>query len=106
MSTIAIPKKPASESWHPAFIVYQLRLRGLSLRRLARLHGFSESACTTAIHYPVPRIERLIADAVGVQPQEIWPARYNPDGTPKRGLHSKKGSTSARARNDHVEARK
>ena len=50
--------------------------------------------------------QQSLADAVGVQPQEIWPARYNPDGTPKRGLHSKKGSSSARARNDHVEARK
>ena len=111
MTEIAIAKKPASQGWHPAFIVYQLRLRGLSLRRLARKHGYSPNTFTTAMHRPVATVELLIARALDVKPQEIWPERYNADGTPKRGFYRHgspylKPNTARRARNGHVEERK
>ena len=103
MQEIDSPKKPARQpDWHPAFIVYQLRLKGLSFRRLARLNGYAQGSATLVTRIAWPKMQRLVANAIGVQPQEIWPSRYNPDGTPKRGLHSRKGSTSGGPRNVEV----
>lgn len=70
------PKKPASQDWHPAHIVAALRLAGWSTRSLARHHGYHPSALAKAMHRPYPRAEQLIADALGVPPETIWPARY------------------------------
>lgn len=103
MPKLDTPKKPVSQpDWHPAYIVYQLRLKGLSLRRLSRLNGFAASSAEVVNRIPWPKMERLVAGALGVTPQEIWPSRYNEDGTPKSGLHSRKRSTAARERNVEV----
>lgn len=109
MHELAISKKPGTDDWHPAFIVYQLRLKGLSLRRLARLSGYAASSGTCAMYAPFPKIERLIADAIGVEPQTIWPSRYDEDGIPKgprrrlRHLKQQLKRTTARgARNVQV----
>lgn len=48
-----------------------------------------------------PKMEELIAKAIGVTPQEIWPSRYNEDGTPKRGLRGK-DQTNRLARNKNM----
>lgn len=69
-------KKPASQDWHRADIVAAVRKAGWSLRRLAKHHGYSETTLATALHRPWPRGERLIAQAIGVDPAEIWPSRY------------------------------
>lgn len=103
MAQFDIPKKPVSQQdWHPAYIVYQLRLKGLSLRRLARLNGYAPTSGEVVNRTPFPKMERLVAGAIGVAPQAIWPSRYNADGTPKSGLHSRKRSTPARERNVEV----
>lgn len=100
MQKLDTPKKPAlQEDWHPAFTVYRLRLKGLSLRRLARLNGYAQGSATLVMRVAWPKIERLVASAIGVTPQEIWPSRYNADGTPKSGLHSRKRSTPTQGRN-------
>lgn len=103
MRKIDTPKKPApQEDWHPAYTVYRLRLQGLSLRRLARLNGYAPGSATLVMRVAWPKIERLVARAIGVAPHEIWPSRYDSDGTPKSGLHSRKRSTAARERNVEV----
>jgi len=103
MRKIDSPKKPApQEDWHPAYTVYRLRLKGLSLRRLARLNGYAQGSATLVMRVAWPKMERLVAGAIGVAPQEIWPSRYNDDGTPKSGLHKGKRSTPARERNVEV----
>lgn len=78
-------KKSAIEpaDWHPADIVARLRKKGWSLRRLSVHHNYAADSLKNAIQVPWPRAERCIADAIGVAPQEIWPTRYRPDGTPK-----------------------
>lgn len=98
------PKKPAEPDWHPAYVVYRLRLKGLSLRRLSRINKYSPAAAQLATRISWPKMERLIADALGVAPQEIWPSRYNTDGTPRSGLHSRKSSSSTEARNVEVKS--
>ncbi len=116
MPKITTQKMPAQEDWHSAFIIYQLRLKGLSLRRLSRQHKYSVSSAANALRLPWPKMERLIADALGVTPQSIWPTRYHEDGTPKsgrgerglctgakyRGRARPNGSTAGAARNVNV----
>lgn len=81
-------KKTSREDWHPADIKAALDKAGWTLRALAAHHGLNSStplSHTFLRSYPIN--EQRIADAIGVAPQEIWPSRYNEDGTKKpRGL--------------------
>lgn len=63
--------------WHPADIVAALRKAGWSVRRLSAHHGYAGStALSNAIRRPWPKGERLIAEAIGISPEQIWPSRY------------------------------
>lgn len=65
------------QDWHRADIVCALRKAGWSLRRLSAHHGYaSPTTLTTALDRPWPKGERLIAEAIGVAPETIWPSRY------------------------------
>lgn len=77
--------------WHRADVMAALRKtpEKWTLRGLARAHGYAESAVSNALNSPWPAVERVVADALGKRPQEIWPSRYNRDGTPKRGVSTK-----------------
>lgn len=76
MTRRAPRKKPAPQDWHPADIVAALRKAGWSLRQLSVHHGYHPSALSQALRGPYPRAEQLIAEALGVPPETIWPARY------------------------------
>ena len=70
-------KKAAPEDWHRADIVAELHKAGWSLRRLATHHGYSSpTTLSAALDRPWPKGERLIADAIGIDPATIWPSRY------------------------------
>jgi len=85
MSTNAAQKKPVITDWHPADIVAGLRKIGWSLQQLALEHGYAgRSALSKALAEPYPKAEAIIAETLGVEPKEIWPSRYNADGTPNR----------------------
>ncbi len=82
-------KKPAPKDWHRADIKAALEKAGFSLARLSRAHGYSPHSASGALWHPWPRVERLIATAIGVAPQVIWPSRYREDGTPKSGRNER-----------------
>lgn len=84
-SVIGSPKKPVPQDWHKADIVAAVHKRGTSLQRVSRQHRYHPNALHMALHRPWPKAERIIADIIGVSPQEIWPSRYNRDGTPRSG---------------------
>ena len=77
-------KKPVSQDWHNADIKCALEKKGLSLSRLSRLNGYCRTACALALFHPYPKLERTIADAIGVPPQVIWPSRYDEHGNSNR----------------------
>lgn len=63
--------------WHPAVIICELKKQGLSLSRLARDNGYkSATPFTMALRQPYPKVEAIIANAVGVPARAIWPERY------------------------------
>ncbi|RCW62602.1 Nlp family transcriptional regulator [Marinobacter nauticus] len=82
MTEKSTPKKASPKDWHRADIVAALRKAGWSLRKLAVHHGYSSpTTLTTALDRPWPKGERLIADAIGIDPETIWPARYTQNYT-------------------------
>lgn len=62
--------------WHPADIIAGLRKRGTSLTALSRQAGLASSTLANALVRHWPKGERLIAEALGVAPEQIWPSRY------------------------------
>lgn len=65
-----------THDWHRADIVAALHKKGWSVARLARAHGLSPSTLRSALDKPYPKSERLIAEAIGVEPEAIWPERF------------------------------
>lgn len=64
------------QDWHPADIIAGLRKRGTSLAAVSRNSGLASSTLTNALIRHWPKGERLIAEALGIAPEQIWPSRY------------------------------
>ncbi|MGB0893254.1 MAG: helix-turn-helix domain-containing protein [Parashewanella sp.] len=62
--------------WHRADIVAELKKRGLSLAQLGEENGLSRSTLKNALDKHYVKGEKIIADALGVRPENIWPSRY------------------------------
>lgn len=62
--------------WHPADVVAGLRKQGTSLAAESRKAGLSSSTLANALTRPWPKGELIIAQALGVEPWQIWPSRY------------------------------
>lgn len=85
MTHPAHQKKASQGDWHPADVMAALHKVGWSLRQLALEHGYtSNNVLSIAMRRPYPKCERIIADALGVKPERIWPSRYTSDGRPNR----------------------
>jgi Ner family transcriptional regulator len=76
--------------------MYQVKVhRGCTLAQLAIRNGLSGGYCHQALWKPYPAAEQMIADAIGLPPQAIWPERYGRDGRPNRGRRPRKVKDSA-----------
>ena len=62
--------------WHPADIIAGLKKRGTSLSALSRQARLASSTLANALTRRWPKGERLIAEALGIAPEQIWPSRY------------------------------
>jgi len=89
--------------WHIADIKAALDKAGWSLCQLSIYHGVHRNCMGVALRRPYPKAERIIANVIGERPQDIWPSRYNEDGTtnrvgkkPKRPAHLEHINLSAR----------
>lgn len=60
--------------WHPADVKAALEKRGVSLRQLAHKHGYSHFQ--RVLTSPWWAAEKIVADALGKDAEEIWPSRY------------------------------
>ncbi|EMH4754338.1 transcriptional regulator, partial [Yersinia enterocolitica] len=52
------------------------RKRKGSLSALSRDSGLSSGTLANALTRPWPKGEMIIAEAIGITPQEIWPSRF------------------------------
>ncbi|WJV68960.1 helix-turn-helix transcriptional regulator [Pectobacteriaceae bacterium CE70] len=64
------------KDWHPADIIAGLRKKGTTLAAVSREAGLASSTLANALTKHWPKGEKLIAEALGVSPAEIWPSRY------------------------------
>jgi len=69
-------KKINRADWHRADIVAGLHKNGRSLAALGRENQLSATTLKNALDKRYPGAERIIADALGLEPQDIWPSRY------------------------------
>ncbi len=78
MSNTTVSQKSLKEGsdWHRADIVAALKKRGISVRQLSRESGLGENTLANALRSPWPKGERIIANAIGMKPEDIWPSRY------------------------------
>lgn len=65
-----------NQDWHNADIIAALKKKGTSLAAVSRLAGLCSSTLSNAMTRKWPKGERLIAEAIGVRPEVIWPSRY------------------------------
>jgi Ner family transcriptional regulator len=66
------------QDWHPADVLAALKKRGVSLRQLAARHDYSH--IDRVLSSPWLAAEKIVADALGMKPAQIWPSRYqNPE---------------------------
>ena len=68
-----IPDDPLQRN---EWIKFQLRVRGSSFSKLARDLGVTRQAVRNALTSRYPRMERVIAREIGLEPHVIWPERY------------------------------
>lgn len=69
-----------------ADIVAAIRNAGYTLKALAEANDLSPAAISVALSKKWPKVERIIANVIGIPPQKIWPPRYPSEGLPiKRG---------------------
>lgn len=81
MKKIIDLEKPAGR-WE--LIKGALRARGSSLSAVAIQMGLTKEAVGKVNRHPYPAVEAAIASALDVHPMDLWPERYQPDGTPFR----------------------
>lgn len=66
-------KKRDKPKW---WIKAELGKRGITLRQLSIDNNYNESAMADALRRKSVPCEKIIAKAIGKQPQDIWPSRY------------------------------
>jgi Ner family transcriptional regulator len=67
----------SDRDWHIADIKCALEKKGTNFEQLARENGIAGSTLRNALRFKYPKSERIIASAIGVKPEQIWPSRYN-----------------------------
>ncbi|MDO4897086.1 MAG: helix-turn-helix domain-containing protein [Moraxella sp.] len=75
MMNVPTPQKNTHD-WHRADVVAALHKKGWSIASLAKAHGLSPSTLRSALEKSYPKSEKIIADAIGVAPEEIWAERH------------------------------
>lgn len=64
------------KDWHVEDIKCALRKKRITLRSLSIQAGLSPTTLNNVLRVPYPKAERIIADALGEKPENIWPSRY------------------------------
>ncbi|AOF16624.1 TPA: helix-turn-helix domain-containing protein [Yersinia enterocolitica] len=65
-----------NKDWHRQEILAAIRKRKGSLSALSRDSGLSSGTLANALTRPWTKGEMIIAEAIGITPQEIWPSRF------------------------------
>jgi lambda repressor-like predicted transcriptional regulator len=69
-------KEDLVADWHPENIKAEIHKRGLSFRALSLRAGYQKDSLKSVLRTPCKPYQQIVADALGVAPEEIWPSRY------------------------------
>ncbi|MFA5496267.1 MAG: helix-turn-helix domain-containing protein [Porticoccaceae bacterium] len=72
-----------------AWITYQLHLDNSSIAQVARDAGIRSQTLASVKRNPYPKMEKILADRLGVGVTELFPDRYTEDGLPRRMFPSR-----------------
>ncbi|EGU39859.1 helix-turn-helix domain-containing protein [Vibrio scophthalmi] len=62
--------------WHKADVKAELEKKGLTLKKLAVSNDLADGTLSNVFRVNYPKAQKIIADAIGVTPETIWPSRY------------------------------
>ena len=65
-----------------AWVKYQIHMQGRTMSAVADEAGVKRQTLYQAFQRSYPRMEKIIADAVGLEPAVLWPERYDEHGLP------------------------
>jgi Ner family transcriptional regulator len=74
-----MPRK--ARGWHREDIKAAIRKHGITLEELSVANGLDPRACSLALLRPHFAAELVIAEFLGRSPRELWPQRFDDDGT-------------------------
>lgn len=69
-------KQETKQDWHRADIVARLKKAGWSVRALSIEAKLAPNTLAKALDAPYLKGEKIIAAAIGVEAEEIWPTRF------------------------------
>ena len=69
-------KSSEKTNWHNADVIAALRKIGTNMAKLSRDSGLASNTLSNVLHRPWPKGEKIVADALGLYPSDIWPERY------------------------------
>lgn len=82
-----------------AWVKYQIQLTGRSMAQVAEEAGVNRQTLYSAFFKTYPRMEKVIADALGLPPAVVFPERYDADGLPIYRMGRPKKSVTKQAKN-------
>lgn len=85
-----------------AWIIYKVNLQGRSLADVAREAGVTRQALYHSLRIPYPRMEKALADALGLTPAQLFPERYDADGIPNRQRGRRRKSATKATHKQHT----
>lgn len=66
-----------NKDWHSADIIAAIKKKGTTMAAISREAGLCSSTLSNALTRKWPKGEKLIAEAIGVRAEIIWPSRYS-----------------------------
>ncbi|MFB1078172.1 helix-turn-helix domain-containing protein [Photobacterium damselae] len=69
--------KESMHDWHSADVKSELEKLDLNFSKLARANGLAPSTMRNVLRTHWPKGEKIVADALGLNPWDIWPSRYS-----------------------------
>tara|TARA_R110000868_G_scaffold225568_2_gene477831 strand:- start:36936 stop:37253 length:318 start_codon:yes stop_codon:yes gene_type:complete len=96
IATEDIPKEPAVRR---AWILYQLKIRGLSLSSIACDENVSATAVANALLNPSSHLEEVIAEHLGLKARDLFSDRFSRSGERLNQTKPRNRSSASASRN-------
>lgn len=85
----------AHQTWNRHLILAEIKIRFGSLQAFAARTPLGVGHYSVALGRSYPKAESIIARALGVPAQDLWPDRYDAKGCRRRKTSSSRGSVKA-----------